>query len=300
MKRGSMAGFRSAALLVTLGLPGVAWGCPCASAGPSWTALTNPDERFAARATVSYWREMASWDEAGRAYPTPSGVRVQRGILELAVAWRPWLRWEFSLGWGAAITEAVQPGAQDLAVRSGDLTTRARWEPFRDDLSHVAVSAGLRAPVGGDGSGSFAGAVSALGLGTWELSLGAEYGRRFGERWTVTGIAEFAARAPQEVSNVTYTQGLRAALTAMGAFEVTEMLALTASTTGWWESNVWRGGESVEATSIRRWSMGLGAVIAPRGRLRATFGVSIDPWFDGAGTNGTAALRAMAGVWYAR
>ena len=191
-----MKGAAARAAAVMLVRASVGTACPCDSVPGPLGALTSRDTRWGVIGSLSYLREIGTADASGRAWSSPPGVSTQRGLLDLGAAWRPRTDLELSVGWSAALTATSLPGVSDVGARAGDVTSRVRWEApveARGAVPDAAVWAGLRAPTGGiDASGL--GAVTGLGLGAWEASLGAALRWRLGTRVSLTTQLEGGLR----------------------------------------------------------------------------------------------------------
>lgn len=304
MSRSSACSSRSAALLAgslaALVLPGEPRACPCAPGAAPVTALSAAGDAFALRASVAAITDAATWDERGRAYPTPSGVSTRRLVFEAAGAWRPIRAVELSVLAGAALSAADEPGVSVRALSPGDVTARVRWEVRNDWRWRVAASGSVRAPTGDRVAGTVANGVAGLGLGAWELGLGGELARRSDARGEVGVAAEVGVRVatPRDAGS-TWTPGPRATVTLFGAWRATAALTATASVSQSFELDAWRDGARVADSGTRRLSIALGVGLRVD-RALWSLGLAADPWIDGLGANATATLRATLAVTWGR
>ncbi len=283
-------------------VPGVALGCPCGLvAGPS-APITGAADVWGASASLSYLREVAHFDEAGRVGATPAGVVHGRALLDVALGWRPLPRWELSLAHTLGLTHTAQRGVSETGAVLGDTTLRARWT-LRDGFGPswgpaVAVWGGVRLPTAtGAQSDRALAAVSGLGLGAWEANLGAELRWTLHPRWQLALQGEGGLRTVAGL-DAAFTPGPRVLAGVAGVFLPQPRVALSVGLSGWWEAAPSREGQGLPDGALQRTTC-TAAITVQRGshwRLGATVASEL-PW-AGFGRNTPVLLRGgLMAVW---
>lgn len=288
------------AVLLSVGLTsGSAMACPCgASLGPvaPWTQAA---ETVAFAATLSWQEELGTVDPQGRAWSTPRGVATHRALLDLSTAWRVIPSLELAAQWSAAYTAVTLPGASSAGATAGDLSVRARWEaaaPLRRVVPQVGLWGGLRAPTGSTGNGSLA-AVTGLGLGAWEPSLGAELRWRLSVPLTLLALSEVGVRvAPlgDVRPGVRWMAGVAVAHQTTGRFGWTVALSEVI------EGEATERGQAVEGSDTRRTLLAMGASARWTEHLRSMLSVSTDVPVPGLDRNVTTQIRAGVSLVWSR
>ncbi len=284
------------ALAAVFALPRAASACPCGPGAAPVSTVTSPGQRVALRTAVTGLLETASWDEGGRARPTPAGVSSTRLLVELAAAWRPWRPVELSVlgGFGGQWVEL--PGVSSRAFQMGDVSARARWEAFDAAPWRVAGFVTVRAPTGDVAGGALANGVASLGLGVWEFAPGVEVSYRDDDVGQVGASLDAGLRTARDG----WHPGARFTATAFGAWRAAERWTLTASASHTWELESARDGTDVPGSSTRRLGLGVGVTWRARDDLALSFGASADPWLDLLGANAVASARATLGATWSR
>lgn len=283
--------------LALLAMSAPAAACPCgapAGAAPAWTTV---GERIALNVTAGWTHEYGTFDARARARPLPPGVSTERATLDLTAAWRALPSLELSAGLAGAWTRAAQPGTLREGISLGDSTFRARWEspaPRSPARPALALWGAIRAPTGDRDEG--VNVLTAVGLGHWELSLGAQARWHLGRAWELSAAAELGLRAPATRGDATVTPGPRALVALAAVWRPSPRLALNASLSAWWEAPMWIRGEQSPDAGAYRVGPGAGASWQVREGLRVMTSVSVDPRVDGLGANGGANLRATLGI----
>lgn len=290
------------AALLALALPRAAGACPCGAPAGAFPAWTAPDERLTLSLVLGAAAEHGSFDHRGGAWPLPAGVSARRLTADLYVAWRPSPAWELTASAAAAWSAVSLPGLSVEGIALGDSALRARWEgppSLRRGAPRVAVWTGLRAPTGD--RDPRAQGLTSVGLGHWELSLGAELRWDLAARWAVSVGAELGVRAPARWDGVEMLPGPRGAALLLAVWRPHEDVAISLGLTGWAEVPAWIEGRQDDVS----WSYRLGPTagvswqVIPSLRLLAAVGV--DSRVDHLGANTAADVRGSLGLsWSAR
>lgn len=278
---------------------GSAMACPCGAALGPVAPWTQAAEAVAFAATLSWQSELGTVDAQGRAWATPPGVATHRALLDLAAAWRVIPSLELAAQWSAAYTAITLPGASRAEATAGDVSVRARWEsaaPLRRVVPQVALWGGLRAPTGSSGNGSLA-AVTGLGLGAWEPSLGAELRWRVSEPVTLLALSEVGVRVAP-LGDV--RPGVRWMAGVAVAHQVTARWGWTAALSEVLEGEATERGQTVEGSDTRRTLLALGASARWTEHLRSMLSVSTDVPIPGIERNVTTQFRAGVSLVWSR
>ncbi|MBL8604036.1 MAG: hypothetical protein JNK72_19065 [Myxococcales bacterium] len=291
--RGALAAGLAAA--VSLAPKGLA-ACACGLVVGPTAPLTGAADRAALSAGLSVMQERYNFDEFGRLSRTPSDVRVHRGWLDLAAAWRPDDRWELSASASYALSRVSLFGVEGNAHGVGDTVLRARrvmvdagagWRPTVD------LWAGLRLPTATHDDRALA-SVGGPGLGAFELSLGAELRWRVGVRWQLALSAELGARSPSlEGASM---PGPRALVAGLGVWQPHPRVALSVAPSVWVEAAPWQGGTALANGALRRSSVAMGVTVQADPWWRVGASAAGELPVEGFGQNVAAYLRAGLNV----
>lgn len=281
---------------------GVSGACPCGVvAGPS-AALTGVADTWAVGATLSYLREVASFDERSQVYPTPNGVAVGRALLDVSLGRRLSPRWELAATGTVGFAHTALRGVESHGAMLGDTVLRARaavWTPFGNAAAPtVSAWVGLRLPTAaGAASNPALASVSGVGLGAWEGSLGAEARWNLSRAWQVTGYGEAGLRTTAGLETLA-TPGPRVLAGVAGVFLPTPRVALSVGLSGWWEAAPTRDGQRVAEGALQRTTCTAAMTVQRGAHWRLGLSAAMDLPVDGLGRNVPALLRGgVSAVW---
>jgi hypothetical protein len=256
---------------------------------------------------------LGRFDAYGNYRPLAAGERESSEELLLRLGYRPFSELEWLLELGGASYRLRTPGFDDSTLGAGDALLRARYTLRQESMPHddlplpaVALSALLRAPLGGFADGRSAGFGSGgaqLGLGAWELGLGVDTSRSVLPSLALMAAGEVGYRFEDHALGRARRLGPRAEVV-LGArlfpeAWVSGSLAVRARFTG----DVTLSGRRLNGTAERAWSVVLGAGFFDReSRLRSALTLSVEPPWAGlgvaVGSTSTAALGGSIGWGY--
>ncbi len=257
--------------------------------------MTASTEHLAIATGLSVLGETGTWDVGSVARGEPAGVRTDRVLVDIAVAYRPVPRIELVAQGSASVSLADAPGVHLAGRALGDTFVRARWDVRDPDerlpWPGVGLVFGVRAPTGDVGADASAlSDVAGTGLGAWELSAGVDLRRSLGSVWMLGVAVEGAARLPDESTGTDRLLGPRVTTALSLMYRPTDDLAVSLSVAEWWEGPTVLGGVNEPDSSLRRTTVSAGLTTRTEA-LRWTAVVAADPGFNGFGTNGVTTLR---------
>ncbi|HVY32236.1 MAG TPA: transporter [Polyangiaceae bacterium] len=267
------------AILALLTLDSAAGACTCGVPGLE-SALTSPRELWGTRLAESFAEGHGRWDARGRYRALASGDRERRYELEALAAVRPASPWELSASTSYVRASTSGAGWSSSLSGLGDTFARARYEaseeapPHREGLPwpSLALTGSLRMPT------AHADRRTNLGLGAYEVGLGATVERSIKARLRVSASGVFAWRAPDHSLGAPRRLGPRAAAQIAGLYWPHPDLVLSLASNLTWEADTRYAAERQVGSGSRQWQVGAGAVFRPDGsRLRAGFRVRYAP-----------------------
>lgn len=292
----------AACALVTVLAAPRAWGCPCNLVAGTSAPLTQPGERVGASVGLSVLHELGSYGRSGRYTPDPTGVRANRAALELALAWRPAMRWELWAASSVGVGETDLPGAMLRERTLGDSLLRVRYDARTTGEAGawpaIGLTAAVRAPTAtAVASAGSSAAAPGVGLGAWELALGADVRRDVG-RWfqaNVSGEVGWRAGSATETN-----PGMRVSAGAAGVFLPSWRVAVAVGAGLWWEAAATHAGQTLAGTGVTRVTATAAVTVRLSEATRCTVGGAVDPPLGGFGENTVASARATVTLAWSR
>lgn len=291
------------ALGVTLAWSAGATACPCGAQPGPVMAVTGAADRVGARVGLAWQHELGSYDASGRAWANPAGVSTERGLLDVALAWRALPSWELAAMTTASVTALELPGVSSRAFAWGDTSLRARWDAHAampgDAAPSWAVWGSVRMPTATDTVGSSAlSSATGLGLGSWEFSLGTELRWLVGARWQLAAGVEAGVRAGEGPTGA--TPGPRVNVMGTVAYGIGDDTTLSLGAVAQWEAPLRAGGQWVDGSATRVLTVSLSATHWFDDAWTGLAAVSLTPPIDGLGAGVPATLRVAVGAAFAR
>lgn len=295
----------------------LAWGataghvaaCPCSDDPGAAFGSLRPGERATLALFASARRTRGRYDALSRYSPLADGESEWSEELLGRLALRVSKRLEASGELGFASYHFQAPGIHEQRAGLGDALVRARARLVEEGMPHESFrpSAGLsvlgRAPVGAlsrqRSAGYGSGGVQ-LGLGAWEVGLGADAARSLTPSLTLALAAEAAYRFEDRALGRARHLGPRADASLTAAYAVADWLTTAASVRLRLVGDVSLDGQRLPGTGERLWTVSGSASFAPRrSRFRSAVTLSAEPPVSRIAQGGAASLAVSCGLTYA-
>lgn len=296
------------ALAVVLLVAGRASACPCSDDGGGG-GLLRDDETYAVSLLATSRHALGRFDAFGRYSALGAGEREVSEELLLRLALRLPRRVEWLGELGHASYRFHAPGLLEQTSGLGDALLRARLRLRDEGMPHespwlpaVTAAALVRAPLGvmaEHRTTSFGSGGAQLGLGAWELGLGAEVKRSLSPRFELLAAGELAYRFEDHVLGSARRLGPRADLGLAARALPNDWFSTSIAVRTRLTSEVTVAGHALPGTAERLWSLVLGAAVYDRpSSLRSSLTLSVDPPWGALSVGSTAAAALSVALGY--
>lgn len=288
-----------------------AGACPCSDDAGGGSALVREDERYAASLVATSRHALGRFDAFGN-YSALGRLEAEASeelLLRAGVRLPRRVEWLGELGYAAYRFHA--PGVVEGRSGVGDALLHVRVGVREEDMPHESVrlpalwlSALVRAPLGvlaRSRTSSFGSGGAQLGLGAWELGVGAEAKRAILPRLDLLLGVEAAYRFEDHVLGPSRPRqlGPRADV-ALGARVLpSDWFVTSAALRLRMTGDVTLDERRLAGTAERLWSIVVGAAVYERSsKLRSSITLSIDPPLGSLSVGSTAAAALSVALGY--
>ena len=304
------------ALLVS---PRAALACPCRGTFGPGAAVTQVVERWALSLNPAASVVHGTWSPYGDYVPFAETTAQRSVDLALAAGFRPVRSLELGLtaayGWQSLELSSGSYAAHNL----GDTTAHLRWmarEELMPDLGKpfaaptLEIIAALRLPTGtvrrsgaksaaSGTTGAVGTTATSQGLGTWELSLGAQADKSVSRRVDLALLLQAGYRLPDESIGLARRLGPRALAQLTVRYRLSTETAIGLSNDLGWEGDVRYEGETEPGTGQRVWGAAAFVTFAPiASSWRSGLVLRHTPTVDLLGVNALATTTLALSVGY--
>lgn len=290
-------------------LAGRARACPCSDDGGGGSGVLRDDERYAASMLATSRHALGRFDAFGRYSRLGEAEREasEELLLRVGLRWPQRVEWLGELGYAAYRLHA--PGLVEQTSGMGDALLHARVRLRDEGMPHenpwlpaVTATALVRAPLGvmaAHRTTSFGSGGAQLGLGAWELGLGAEAKRSLVPSFELLLAGELAYRFQDHVLGSPRRLGPRADLGLGARLLPNAWFSMSAALRARLTGEVTIGGRALAGSAERLCSFVVGAAVyEPRSRLRSSVTLSVDPPWSSLSIGSTAAAALSVALGY--